>query len=108
MAKRKVPILSGDILEEDTEVTLAQLCETCTVRAEIVEAMVDEGIVVPTCSRGGHWCFAQSSVRRVRVALRLQRDLGVNLAGAALALDLLDRVEQLRARVRTLEPRRRR
>ncbi|MFQ5995283.1 MAG: chaperone modulator CbpM [Acidiferrobacterales bacterium] len=108
MAKRKVPILSGQILEEDTEVTLAQLCETCTVQTEIVEAMVNEGIVAPTGNRSGHWCFARSSVKRVRVALRLQRDLGVNLAGAALVLDLLDRVEQLRARLGTLEPRRRR
>jgi chaperone modulatory protein CbpM len=42
-------------------------------------------------------------VRRARRALRLQRDLDLNLAGAALALDLLDEVEILRERVRVLE-----
>ena len=35
--------------------------------------------------------------------MRLQRDLDLNLAGTALALDLLDELEQLRERLRALE-----
>ena len=49
-------------------------------------------------SRTGHarrWRFHISGVRRVRTVVRLQRDLGSNLAGAALALELPDRVEKL-------------
>ncbi|MEE9157003.1 MAG: chaperone modulator CbpM, partial [Gammaproteobacteria bacterium] len=34
--------------------------------------------------------------------LRLQQDLGINLAGAALALDLLDELRKLRTRLKTL------
>jgi hypothetical protein len=37
-----------------------------------------------------------------RIALHLQRDLGVKLAGAALALDLLERIDELGARLRAL------
>jgi len=37
-------------------------------------------------------------VKRVRTAVHLQRDLGVNLAGAALALELLDRIAELEHR----------
>jgi chaperone modulatory protein CbpM len=33
----------------------------------------------------------------------LRRDLGVNWAGAALALDLLDELQELRARLRRFE-----
>jgi chaperone modulatory protein CbpM len=43
------------------------------------------------------------SVRRVRCALELKRDLGVNWAGAALALELLDELNSLRARLRRFE-----
>ena len=32
---------------------------------------------------------------------QLQRDLGVNLAGAALALELLERIAELEAKVRS-------
>jgi chaperone modulatory protein CbpM len=38
-------------------------------------------------------------VRRVRTVVRLQRDLGVNLPGAALALELLERIEELQRRL---------
>jgi chaperone modulatory protein CbpM len=48
--------------------------------------------------------FTRSSVVRVRTVLRMQRDLNVNLAGAALALDLLERIETLQARLRSINP----
>ena len=35
--------------------------------------------------------------------MRLERDLGINPAGAALAIELLDEMQQLRERVRLLE-----
>jgi chaperone modulatory protein CbpM len=40
---------------------------------------------------------------RVRSALRLQRDLGVNLAGIALALDLMEELESLRAELKKMQ-----
>jgi chaperone modulatory protein CbpM len=45
--------------------------------------------------RAPKWHFHISSVRRVRTTVHLQRDLGVNLPGAALALELLDRIAEL-------------
>jgi chaperone modulatory protein CbpM len=41
----------------------------------------------------------------VHGALRLKRDLGVNIAGAALAIDLLEELEELRARLQRFEER---
>lgn len=104
MADLETGILSGRILEEDTEVTFAELCEACAVQAEAVEAMIEEGIVSPTGESQGRWRFSRSSVVRVRTVVRMQRDLQVNLAGAALALDLLERIDQLSARLRSLDP----
>ena len=46
-----------------------------------------------------HWRFSASCLRRARIAQRLECDLGVNLAGAALALELLDEVERLSAKL---------
>jgi chaperone modulatory protein CbpM len=46
-----------------------------------------------------HWRFSGGTVVRVRSALRLQRDLGVNLAGIGLALDLMEELEGLRAQL---------
>jgi chaperone modulatory protein CbpM len=38
----------------------------------------------------------------MRIALRWQRDLDVSLAGAALALELLERIDQLHTRLRAI------
>jgi len=39
---------------------------------------------------------------RARRALRLQRDLEIDLTGAALAVELLDEIESLRTRLRAV------
>ena len=108
MSKNESQALDGQILDDETQVTLVQLCRSCDVRGEHIEAMVEQGILEPSGRRGPHWCFPSSSLRRTRVTLHLQRDLGVNLAGAALALDLLERIDELNARLRAAgsEPRR--
>jgi chaperone modulatory protein CbpM len=49
------------------------------------------------------WRFSSSHLRRARVALRLQADLGLNLAGAALVVQLLDEIAELRACLRALD-----
>ncbi len=95
MTERNADLLSGQIVDETTEITIVELCRSCAVDAELVEAMIDEGIIEPTRKRGAEWCFTTSTVRRTRVVAHLQRDLGVNLAGAALAIELLERIERL-------------
>ena len=99
MTKQTTDILSGQIIEDETRVTLRQLCDVCAVRAEYIIELVNEGFIEPSGVEKSHWCFSGVSIRRVQRAKRLQRDLGVNLAGAALALELLDEIEQLRARL---------
>ena len=89
------------ILDETEEVTLADLTRTCRVHAEWVMELVEEGIIEPRGPGGPQWVFSATSVVRVQKVQRLQRDLGVNLPGIALALELLDRIEALEARLRT-------
>ena len=99
MKNEMLSLLSGDVLEEDVELTLADLCHACRLPAERVYELVEESVIEAVGREPGGWRFRGVSLHRVHVALRLQRDLGVNLAGAALALDLLEELEQLRARL---------
>ncbi|MCG6976183.1 MAG: chaperone modulator CbpM [Acidiferrobacterales bacterium] len=99
MNEKDVATGDVDVIDAQTEFTLAELCRSCNVQAEFIEALVEEGILEPSGKRHRHWCFHASSLRRTRVTLHLQHDLGVNLAGAALALDLLERIEELEARL---------
>jgi chaperone modulatory protein CbpM len=88
-------LLVGQILDESDLVTLADLCRSCTVETQTVTTLVAEGILDPMGGDVEHWQFTVGSLRRVKTVIHLQRDLGINLAGAALALDLLDRISEL-------------
>ncbi|MCB1876368.1 MAG: MerR family transcriptional regulator [Chromatiales bacterium] len=102
MTMDKTSALVGEILEEQVELTLGELCRACQVPAERVVELVEEGIVDPSGPNPARWRFRGMSVQRVRCALRLEQDLGVNVAGAALALDLMEELERMRIRLRGL------
>ena len=91
----------GVILEEQTGFTLADVCRACAVGPDLLLALVGEGIVSPHSPEPPGqditlWRFTGVHVHRANVAVRLHRDLGVNLAGAALALQLMDELHTLR------------
>ncbi|WP_028317661.1 chaperone modulator CbpM [Desulfobulbus elongatus] len=88
--------IQGMVLNEEMRCSLADLCSLCGVNAELIHDMIEEGIITPEGPSMREWCFTSVAVKRVQVAMRLQRDLRVNLPGCALALDLLDELEELR------------
>ena len=90
------------ILEEQTQLTLADLCRACAVHeAQIIE-LVDVGVLEPLGREQARWRFGGASLHRARMALRLQRGLDMDLAGVALALELLDEIDSLRTRLRAM------
>ena len=95
--------LMGDVVEEQLELTLAELCRACRLPAESVIEFVEYGVIEPRGREPAEWRFHGVSVRRVRRAIRLQHDLGVNVPGAALAVELLEELDQLRARLERLD-----
>ena len=95
--------IEGVILEELTELTLADICRACMTHAESIIELVDEGIITPLGDGPQRWVFTGVHLRRARVVLRLQSDLGVNRAGAALAVQLLEEIDALRAKLRAFE-----
>ena len=101
MTAQKPLAASGQI---DSMLTLDGLCRACAVQTEFVMAMLEEGVAQPAeGQQPDNWRFSEVQVKRVTVAWRLQRDLGVNPAGAALALQLLDEMETLRAQLANLD-----
>jgi chaperone modulatory protein CbpM len=97
-----LPQYSICILEEQTGLTLDDLCLACAVRDEQIIALVDVGVLEPQGREPTRWRFGGASLHRARMALRLQRDLDIDVAGAALALQLLEEIDTLKARLRAI------
>lgn len=91
-------VLVGQVLEESHRITIDDLCRICTVEIETVSLLVSEGILDPIGDNQKHWQFRIDSLHRVKTVKHLQRDLGVNLPGAALALELMEQIEELKRR----------
>lgn len=94
-------VISGTVLDESIRLTLVELCQYAKASPEYVLEMVEEGVLEPEGESVHTWVFDNKALKRLQVALRLQRDLGVNLPGSALVLDLLEEMEALRQQLRS-------
>jgi len=99
MSRIVTTLIHGSVLDDDTEITLVELCQACSVHEDDVRVWVSEGVLHPSAEPGQPMRFRGAALRRARVAVRLTRDLEINTAGVALALDLLDEINELRARL---------
>ena len=100
MSKLAVALLNEQIVEEEVHLTLMDLCHACHTSEDHVIAWVYEGVLKPIGETPKNWRFTGSSMRRARLAASLKYDLEINLPGIALALDLLDEIHILQARLK--------
>jgi chaperone modulatory protein CbpM len=101
MTQSKLSVLSGQIFEEHATLSLDELSGRCAAERQRIVELVEEGVLA-TQSDTMEWHFSAAALRRARVALHLQQDLGLNAPGAALALELLEEIEQLRRQLQRL------
>ena len=101
--KSTAKLFSGMLLDERLEFTLDEVCRVSGLQARVIVNMVTEGMLEPLGESPERWRFPGDTLARLRRAQRLQADLGINLPGVALALDLLDELRALRCRVANLE-----
>ena len=93
---RPTHVAHGTVLDDTIYFSLREFCYACGARSDWIIAMVEEGLLIPEGPSPASWRFPGPSLTRAQVAVRLYRDLGVNWAGAALALDLMEELDALR------------
>ena len=84
---------------------LEEICHTCNTTEDVLIQLVDHGIIEPRGQSPQDWRFDSRMVAVAKRAARLRRDLDLEWEGIALAMDLLDEVEKLRAENRMLRQR---
>ncbi len=97
---RKESVLTVDVSASQATFSLREMCERGECHAELVLKMVSYGIIEPLASGSEapeqSWEFDLAALMRLHKAIRLQRDLKLNLPGLAMSLELLDEVETMR------------
>jgi len=73
-----------------------ELCDVTELTSHIVIEVVEHGIIEPEGNGPDSWTFDTQMITVTKKAYRLHQDLGIDWSGIALAISLLDEVEQLR------------
>jgi chaperone modulatory protein CbpM len=76
--------------------TLREITVCTRLSTETVKTIVEFGIVTPRGKSPEEWQFDAYMLATLRRACRVQRDLELDWAGTAVALDLIGELEQLR------------
>jgi chaperone modulatory protein CbpM len=88
---------------ESDWIGMTEVCRLCLIDTTTVVELVELGVISSRGTSPEEWTLPATSLPRLRIAGRLIRDLGVNVTGAALALELLETRGQLESRLRHLE-----
>jgi chaperone modulatory protein CbpM len=97
MTEKPPSSVTSEIIDQANMCSLDDLCLSCNVDPDWVAALVEYGVIEPVGQARSAWQFTTLSILRVAKARRLERDFGLNLPGVALALDLLDQLDEMRA-----------
>lgn len=85
--------MAGSPAPAEHHLSLEHLAAAAGISPARLARLVREGLVDPIAPGA----FTVAAVARVRRMLRLHRDLGVSFTGAAIIVDLLERLERLEA-----------
>jgi len=85
---------------DDAVFTLEELCSVCALEREWLVLRVREGLIPATEVGASEWRFTRATLARVRRMRDIERTYDAAPELAALAADMLEEIDQLRARLR--------
>jgi chaperone modulatory protein CbpM len=91
------------LLGEGDWIAVTDVCQLCRIEMTAIVELVELGVIDSRGPSPTEWLLPAASLPRLRVAGRLMRDLGVNVTGAALAVELLEARGNLERQIRRLE-----
>jgi chaperone modulatory protein CbpM len=83
------------LLSEQLEVALDELTRVSGLTLEEIQTLVEYGVFEPRGQAPGDWRFSAHHITLALRARRLRTDFDLNLAGLALALTYLERIDEL-------------
>jgi MerR family transcriptional regulator/heat shock protein HspR len=93
----------NDSPQDEPRYTISVVARMVDLHPQTLRNYEDYGLVVPQRSPGNIRLYTERDVERLLKIVRLTNDLGVNLAGVEVILNLTARVEVLQIQVEQLE-----
>ena len=93
-------ILTGTVIGDEGVLSIDELARACGAESRWIIELVSVGVLEPEGPETSNWRFHATDLTCARRVARLQRDFDASLDAAAAMLDLLEQIEQLRARLK--------
>jgi MerR family transcriptional regulator/heat shock protein HspR len=74
---------------------ISAIAETYDIHPQTLRLYEREGLLKPSRSEGNTRLYTQDDIERLELILNLTRDLGVNLAGVEVILNMRQRLEEM-------------
>ncbi|HOW86931.1 MAG TPA: helix-turn-helix transcriptional regulator [Candidatus Aminicenantes bacterium] len=78
---------------------ISAVAEMYGIHPQTLRLYEREGLLAPSRSQGNTRLYSEADLRRLEIILNLIRDLGVNLAGVEVVLNMRDKIERIEAEV---------
>lgn len=86
--------------EPTDRLTLEELCAACALEREWLMVRVSEGLIPAEGGSASEWRFTTTTLTRVRRMREIERTYEAAPELAALVADMLEQMDELRARLR--------
>ncbi|HWM94423.1 MAG TPA: MerR family transcriptional regulator [Thermoanaerobaculia bacterium] len=84
---------------EQKYVMISVVAERYAIHPQTLRLYEREGLIKPTRSAGNTRLYDEEALRRLEIILTLTRELGVNLAGVEVILNMKERMDQMQGEV---------
>ena len=88
---------------DEPKYVISMVTKLVALHPQTLRHYEDLGLVVPTRSKGNIRLYSQRDVELLRLITRLTQDLGVNLAGVEVILNMTAQIESLRQELDRLQ-----
>ena len=96
-------MVSPGQFQEDPCFVISIAARMVGVHAQTLRYYERVGLIWPSRSVGRQRLYSQADIERLRRIKTFTEDMGMNLAGAEVALKLVERIEELELQVKALE-----
>ncbi|WP_333804363.1 heat shock protein transcriptional repressor HspR [Sulfurospirillum sp.] len=87
---------------EEPVYLISVVAKVLTIHPQTLRQYEREGLVLPSRTDGKMRLYSQRDIDKIKMIQRLTRDLGVNLAGVDIIMQLKDKIDDFEALVESL------
>ena len=98
-----VEMHEAQLVDDAAWIAASEICRLCRLELSAVIELAELGLIAPRGYAPEQWQVPAAALPRLVMAGRLMRDLGINVSGAALAVELLEAQRDLERQIRRLE-----